>query len=292
MRWPPPPDWPHAECSRQVLSRPHRWHLQEMGQGDTLLLLHGAGGSTHSFRDLMPLLAEHYHVVALDLPGQGFTQLGARHRCGLPQTVEDIATLCTRQGWQPKGIIGHSAGGAVALSLAAKALSPRGQPPKVVGINAALDNFDGLAGALFPMLARLLAAVPFTARAFSSATATPERIKALIGSTGSDIGPAGLALYQRLIGDRNHVDATLLMMAQWSLADLTQQLPGIDAHTLFIVGDKDRTVPPRVSESAAAKMPHATVAHLADAGHLAQEEAPEAVATLILDWMALNPSAG
>jgi pimeloyl-ACP methyl ester carboxylesterase len=40
----------------------------------TLLLLHGLPSSSHMFRDLMPLLADDYHLVAPDLPGFGYTQ--------------------------------------------------------------------------------------------------------------------------------------------------------------------------------------------------------------------------
>jgi pimeloyl-ACP methyl ester carboxylesterase len=39
----------------------------------TLLLLHGFPSSSHMFRDLIPLLADRYHLVAPDLPGFGFT---------------------------------------------------------------------------------------------------------------------------------------------------------------------------------------------------------------------------
>jgi pimeloyl-ACP methyl ester carboxylesterase len=39
----------------------------------TILLLHGFPTSSHQFRDLMPRLADRYHVVAPDLPGFGFT---------------------------------------------------------------------------------------------------------------------------------------------------------------------------------------------------------------------------
>ena len=39
----------------------------------TLLLLHGFPSSSHMFRDLIPLLADQYHIVAPDLPGFGFT---------------------------------------------------------------------------------------------------------------------------------------------------------------------------------------------------------------------------
>jgi magnesium chelatase accessory protein len=237
----------------------------------------------------MPLLAEHYRVVALDLPGQGFTQLGARHRSGLEATTEDIAALCTQEGWQPVALIGHSAGGALALRLSQRLLSPRGQAPNVVGINAALDSFKGLAGVLFPVLAKLLAAMPFTAQIFSQSTATPARVSALIRSTGSDIDARGLDGYRRLIGNRDHADATLMMMAQWTLDGLQRELGAITADTLLLAGDKDATVPADVSDKAAAKLPHARVVHLPDLGHLAHEEAPAEIAALILDFLAPSP---
>ena len=72
------------QYSRQVMHRPHRWHIQEAGKGPLLLLIHGAGGATHSFRSLFPLLAQTSRVVAVDLPGQGFT-----HKIG------DIVTIAT-----------------------------------------------------------------------------------------------------------------------------------------------------------------------------------------------------
>ncbi|MEM6888209.1 MAG: alpha/beta fold hydrolase BchO [Pseudomonadota bacterium] len=288
MRWPPPSDWPNVARSKRVFCAPHRWHVQLLGEGADLLLLHGAGGSTHSFRDLIPLLAKHHRVIALDLPGQGFTQLGARHRCGLDATVTDIAALIRQEGWAPAGIIGHSAGAAVGLSLVADDVSPRGQPPRIVGINPALDNFEGLAGALFPALAKILAAVPFTAQAFASLTATPARVQSLISSTGSNLDADGLSFYRRLISDRDHVDATLLMMANWPLDTLNNRLFEITAPTLFIVGEEDRTVPPRVSDKAASRMPNAHVSRIAGAGHLVHEEQPQQVARLILDWLDLS----
>ena len=41
----------------------------------TLLLLHGFPSSSHMFRNLIPLMAEHFHVIAPDLPGFGFTSI-------------------------------------------------------------------------------------------------------------------------------------------------------------------------------------------------------------------------
>ena len=59
-------DWPNSNLSRMIRVRPHNWHVQETGSGPLVLLIHGAGGSTHSYRDLIPLLAQMFRVVAVD----------------------------------------------------------------------------------------------------------------------------------------------------------------------------------------------------------------------------------
>jgi len=278
MEWSAIQTWPNADLSRRINGPVHRWHVQESGTGPTLLLLHGAGGSTHSYRNMIPVLSRKFRVIAVDLPGQGFSQLGARHRCGLEPMATDIAALCVQEGWRPEIIVGHSAGCAVALQMA---MMRRDDPPLVIGINAALGEFPGLAGVVFPIMAKALAAVPFTASLFSGASSNPERIKALISSTGSDLSPEGLDLYRRLVADRNHVNGTLLMMSQWQLRPLLKALPDHFGTVHFIVGENDKTVPPDVSLQAAKKMPNAVVYNMAGLGHLAHEEEPKEIAALI-----------
>jgi pimeloyl-ACP methyl ester carboxylesterase len=48
--------------------------------GPTVLLLHGFPTSSHMFRDLIPLLADNYHVIAPDLPGFGFSDAPSREQ--------------------------------------------------------------------------------------------------------------------------------------------------------------------------------------------------------------------
>ena len=259
---------------------PHRWHVQVLGEGPTVLLLHGAGGATHSWRGLAPLLATEHRVVMLDLPGQGFTQAGRRDRFGLDAMARDIAALCTAQGWQPVAAVGHSAGGAVALRLA-EIMPLRA----VIGINAALGPFDGLAGLLFPLLARALTLTPFVPTLFARLTGTTERVTALLASTGSDIGPQGVALYRKLVARPDHVEGTLAMMAQWRLEELLDRFPTIHVPTLLIAATGDRTVPPAVSSRAAAQLPQGQYLDL-PGGHLVHEETPQAVAGLILPFLA------
>ena len=286
MDWPPDPaTWPLAEHSRQVAVTPHRWHVQEMGTGPDLLLLHGAGGAVHSWRGLMPLLARHYRVIAVDLPGHGFTRSPHGARSGLEAMTQDLGRLIASQGWHPVAVIGHSAGGALALRLAQR-LDP---PPKVVGLNPALTPFDGVAGWLFPMLAKMLALTPLSPVLFTLGNGGTRKARKLIEATGSRLDDAGYALYARLIGDRRHVNGVLQMMARWDLAPLLEDLPRIDAPTLFIAGLRDRAVAPAVSDRAAARMPDARALPLDGLGHLAHEEDPEQVAGIITGFLEAAP---
>jgi magnesium chelatase accessory protein len=277
-------DWPNREHSRFIDHRPHRWHVQEAGKGPTLLLLHGAGGATQSWRHLLPLLAGDHHVVAPDLPGQGFTKAGTRQRNTLARMAEDIAALCRFEDWSPDLIVGHSAGGALALELA-PILRPRG----VVGINPALGTFEGMAGWLFPMMAKLLSMNPFVPLLFSRMATSEKRIAELLASTGSRLDAQGIAFYRRLAADRGHVDGTLAMMAQWDVEMLAERLPFIDTPCLFLVGEDDGTVPPRVARDAAARMPHAEVRGWEGRGHLLHEEAAEEVAKAVSTFLTALP---
>jgi len=64
---------------------------REAGPVDSpaILLLHGFPTSSHMFRNLIPALADHYHVVAPDLPGFGFSD--APDRKTFPYTFEQLA---------------------------------------------------------------------------------------------------------------------------------------------------------------------------------------------------------
>jgi magnesium chelatase accessory protein len=278
-----PADWPHRGASVRIDCAPHRWHAQAFGDGPTTLLLHGAGGATHSFRALAPLLAQDGRAVAIDLPGQGFTHPGTLTRCGIDAMAQDVAALVAAQGWAPRVIVGHSAGGALALRLAELLPDPK---PAVVGINAALSPFEGMAGWLFPLFARALALNPFAPSIFARMAGGEPGVRRLLAATGSTPDDEGVRLYARLIGDPKHVGGTLMMMAQWRLEELLERLPFIGAPTLLIAGGRDRAVPPEVSERAVARLPDARLAMLPSLGHLAHEEAPDRVAALIRAFQA------
>src|SRR5678816_1513830 len=63
----PPSSWPSKTHYREVTVRQHRIFYREAGEGTrpTILLLHGYPASSHSYRELIPLLSGRYHVVCL-----------------------------------------------------------------------------------------------------------------------------------------------------------------------------------------------------------------------------------
>jgi magnesium chelatase accessory protein len=274
--------WPNAQYSRFIEAAGHRWHVQEAGGGPCMLLLHGAGASTHSWRHLLPDLARDFHVVAPDLPGQGFTRLGNWGRCGLADMSADIATMLAGQGFAPDVIVGHSAGAAIGLRLALDLPEP---VKAAVCINPALEDFRGPAGAIFPALARLLSITPLPSFAASRAARFSPTVRTAIASTGSTLDATGVDLYRRLLVDRGHLDATLCMLANWNLLEVMPDLPRLRAPTLFMVGANDRAVAPDVSIRASRRIEGSRVEAFPGFGHLVHEEAPGLVARVIREFV-------
>ncbi len=81
---------------RQVTVGDHDVFYREAGPADapTLLLLHGFPTSSHMFRNLIPLLADEFHIVAPDLPGFGRSGMPARDR--FTYTFDNIADVIER----------------------------------------------------------------------------------------------------------------------------------------------------------------------------------------------------
>jgi len=274
-------DWPNREASRFVDAGGLRWHLQCAGglSRPTVLLLHGTGASTHSWRDLLPLLAERGRVIAPDLPGHGFSGWPAdRASFTLPGMARAVAALLREQGVTPDLIVGHSAGAAVAVQMCLERLAA---PRCVLGLNAALLPLPGVAGAVFSPMARTLVLNPLVPRFFSWSTGWPGMLDRLLHGTGSSIEPRGRELYRRLVASPPHVAAALAMMAGWDLAALARQLPQLKTPLHLVVGERDRTLPPDLAWQAAGRIAGATVTVLPGLGHLAHEEQPQQVVALI-----------
>jgi len=278
--------WPHRETSRFVEVGGLTFHAQTMGEGADVLLLHGTGASTHSFRDLMPLLAAHYRVTAVDLPGHGFTQTPLFVRMTLPGVAALTGAFAKAAGVAPVAIVGHSAGAAVAIRMA---LDDYAAPRHIIGFNASLRPFAGAAAPVFSTLARLLFVNPLTPRVFA-ATASRRRTEKLLADTGSRLDAEGVGYYHVLFRKAGHVNGALAMMAGWDLAPLQNDLPRLRADLTLVAAALDRTIPSTVAATSAAKAPNGRVVRMPGLGHLAHEEDPRAAAQIVLEALGTPPA--
>jgi magnesium chelatase accessory protein len=272
-------DWPNRASSRFVTAAGLRWHVQIMGQGPVLLLIHGTGAATHSWRDLLPLLARHYTVLAPDLPGHGFTAMPPRHGLSLPGMARSLGELLRALDSRPLLVCGHSAGAAI---LARMCLDGHIAPRVLISLNGALLPLSGLPGQLFSPIAKLLAVNPLVPRLFAWRASNRTALDRLIDSTGSRIDARGIELYGRLVRNPAHVAGALGMMANWDLRPLERDLPRLAPRLVLVVGERDGTIPPREAWRVRALLPSAWLVSLPGLGHLAHEERPRRIAALIL----------
>lgn len=272
--------WPHAQHSQFIQAGGIQWHVQIMGQGPVLLLLHGTGSGSFSWRGLMPLLSAHFQVIAPDLPGHAFTSRGPEGSLSLQGMSEGLRALLLQLNVTPSIIGGHSAGAAIAANmlLQQRALSQT----QLIGFNPAWLPLPGLPSLIFRPAAKLAALNPVSAWATAKLASKPAMIEKSIVQTGSHLDAQGLALYQSVFSHSGHVHSVLNMMAAWQLDTLSKSLPQLQNKVSILVGMQDQTVPPSMALEACKLIPQARMFEQHGLGHLAHEEDPAGTAQLIL----------
>jgi len=286
-------DWPHREASQFIACEGLRWHVQRFAcrtasflPAPRCLLIHGTGSSTHSWRDVVPLLQPHFEVLAIDLPGHAFTSLPAgglsSPQLSLSGMAKALVRLLAMLDFAPQLVVGHSAGAAIGARMA---MDGTIEPRLLVSLNGALLPLGGLAGRVFSPAARLMVLLPGMPRLFAWSASDAQVVQRLLDSTGSTLDARGRELYGRLAANPGHAEGALGMMASWDLPAFARDLPRLHTPLVLMVGNLDATVPPGDADRVIARMgPGASVSKivLEGLGHLAHEEQPERVVQALL----------
>ena len=270
--------WPLREHSHFIEAAGLTWHVQILGKGPPLLLLHGTGASGHSWRDVAPLLSPHFQLIVPDLPGHAFTRGQLPGGPTLDGMSAALGELLATLGVSKPRIAGHSAGAAIACRMAISGLAD-GQ---ITAFCPALLPMGGSAAPLFGSLARMLFLNPLAISVFAGVARTPGQVeKFLDRSTGSRIDPAGTALYQTLFADPDHLRGTIAMMASWRLDPLERALPHLPVPLAIVHGASDRAISTADARKAA-RLAKAGLELVPGAGHLLHEEKPDLAAARII----------
>ena len=246
------------------------------GIDTAVVLLHGFGASTFSWREVAAPLADRLPVVAFDRPAFGLTERPLEWSGPDPYAPETQADLTIAVmdalGIERAVLVGHSAGGTVAALVAAE------YPERVAAV--VLEDPAVFAGGPPRFLTPLFR------------TAQLRRIGPLIarrlgGTSGDDFIRSAWHDPSRITSDVYEGYRRPLRAADWdaalwllTVAERPADVPGIvatiGAPTLFMTGDDDRIVPPEDTRRAAALVRGAEVVTIAECGHIPHEEQPAA----------------
>ena len=263
------------------------------GTGAPAVFVHGLGGASTNWTDLMGLLRGHVDGCALDLPGFGQSAPPADGRYRLGTHVRAVVRLLERQGRGPVHLFGNSLGGAVSTRVAAlrpdlvttltlispalPALAPRrGSDPRLP-----LLLLPGLSGVVDRAMAKRTPqqrADAVIALCYAHPEAVPaerrvEAVEEVVRRTGQ--GHATDAFTGSLRG-------LVGSFVQRGPRNLWQQARQVQAPTLLVWGQQDRLVDVSLAPRARTAFPRSRLLVLPEVGHVAQLEQPETVARAFL----------
>ena len=272
-----PADWPNVAVSRFVNAAGIRWHVQRAGRGPTVVLMHGTAGATFTWSDVLPRLTDVADVIALDLPGHGFTTGATIAQLSLAGMATAVAELLRALDVVPDVGVGHSAGAAVLLQLAS---SHEVTPQSIIGINSALVSINALGQMLQPVSRTVFDFEPVRA-ALAALLRGGTIARTLLRSTGTALDPVQEARYVSMLTDERRVGAVLQMMARWDLPTLQQSFPRIALPVKLVHSRNEPWVPFDELMQATRTLPMRSVIDVTPAGHLIPDEKPREVAEII-----------
>jgi len=249
-------------------------HFTRQGVGEELLLIHGFGSSTYTWRSVVDSLAKDFEVDAIDLPGFGLSQ--ALNATPTVEAYVDflndfMQTLCIDDAV----FMGNSFGGEISWRFALK------YPERVralVLVDAA--GYPNESPAIFkllrmPLLGEMIAGV-------NAKWIVRKNLQQVFVDDALVTDAVVANYYYRLLKKSNR--ETVLARARMKQDTLYKTLPQIRQPTLIIWGENDSWIPVEFARRFAADIPQAQLAILPNCGHVPQEEKPEAVARLVREF--------
>lgn len=253
---------------------PTTLYAEETGNGPTLVLLHGLGASTFTWRHIVPKLARNHRVITLDLKGFGRSDKPRDGRYRAVDQAALVAAFLRERNLQGVTLIGHSFGGTVALLTALKLKREPQRIARLVVMDAPALKQD------FGNSAELVRAPALPEAAISVA---PPKLMAhmllrFVSRRGRKIPEADIRGYAAPF-DEEGAHHAFIATAQAILNDNTKRLGqsyrAIRQPTLLVWCRRDEIVPLATGQKLARRLPNARLEILSRCNHLPQDENPE-----------------
>jgi pimeloyl-ACP methyl ester carboxylesterase len=264
---------------------PVRLYVEEHGKGAPVLLIHGFGASTYTWRHVAPELAKTHRVIAVDLKGFGQSDKPFDSRYSVFDQAELLAQLIVDKDLRNLTLVGHSFGGGIALLLALEANE------RLEGRITKLVLLDSIAYPQnIPVFFRLLD-VPLVSHL--GVSMIPPSVQTRVGLRiayfdDSKIDQDEVDAYAaplRTAAGKHAIIYSARQIVPDGLAEISERYKTIELPTLILWCDHDRIVPLEVGLKLIRTLPNSTLRLVEDCGHMPQEEQPESTLKLLQGFL-------
>lgn len=286
------PRWPgemHAVGDQPVHVRRARPDTDEPGRGvPRAVLVHGLGGSATNWTDLMGLLRDDLDLLAVDLPGFGWSPPPVDRNYSLQAHARIVERLIETTGDGPVHLVGNSLGGIVVTMVAA------GRPDLVQSLTLVAPALPVLRPRTTTLHLPALAA-PWVGQRLAQRLGkfpVEQRVRTTLALCFADPSCVPPQRFEEAIAEASrrarldHDSEAMLSSLRGLLSSYLLRGPTslwriagrVGAPTLLVYGQRDKLVDPRTAVRAARTFPDARLVVIPNCGHLAQVERPRQVA--------------
>jgi pimeloyl-ACP methyl ester carboxylesterase len=254
---------------------PVKLYTVERGEGPPVLLIHGFGTNSFTWRHIAPDLARDHTVITVDLKGFGQSDKPFDERYAASDQADLLAQLILDRDLKNLTLVGHSYGGGIALLLALEA------DTRLKGRIAKLVLLDTIAYAQeIPVFFKLLD-TPVVSQLGVRATTADFQVRMALRIAyydNSKIGPDEIEAYaepmKTAAGKHAIIDSARQILPE-DVEAISARYASIALPTLILWCDHDRIVPVGVGLKLKRTLPNAKFGVISECGHMPQEEQPE-----------------
>lgn len=258
---------------------------RELGSGAPVLLLHGWPTSSLLWRNLMPALAEHNRVLALDLPGFGASDKPPEARYDFATFEVAIDGFLAALGIDRVALAGHDLGGPIAVHWM---LTRPGRTTRLALLNTLL--YPEFSEAVVEFVMELISDETRDHRTSDEGLAEIMRLGVVDPTRITADVLAGVVAPFPTDEDRRTLAKAGIGLSPSGFTEIAAGLGSLDLPVCVVYGQDDRVLPDVAQTMArlAVDVPQTNVTSIPGCGHFLQEEAPDKVASLLAPFFALD----
>lgn len=261
----------------------HAVHVEQAGSGPAVLLVHGFGGSTYSWRHVIPDLARDHRVVALDLNGFGWSE---RPRERDAYTIEGqerlVLGVADALGLERFALVGHSYGGGLSLWIASR------HPRRLTSLTLVDSTLPTYSTERRSRLASSRTVVSLLLRTVLLRETTVRRALRRATYDDAQVTEELVREYLRRVRVEGSVEAFQGLTAPVEGPEPTVELEALAVPTLVVWGAEDELLDADLGAQAAARIPGARFVAIERCGHSPMEERPAEFIAALRAHLAAN----